>query len=80
MASRWLHGEIHREVDAARVLSAQGTPVVYLHYRRGELRVSPLAEIVGFERATRMRMPLDKTDEDLREWMAWELRSVPCHP
>ncbi len=84
MASQWLHGEARRAMMMARSMAkgSGGTTGVnvYLHFRRGELKPSLAPDLEGYDRVTRIALPMDKTDAELLEWLLWELKSVPCHP
>lgn len=81
MASGWLSGEARKAMGGAREIRRfTGDAQVYLHFRRGELKPSPFLEVSGFERVTRIPLPMDKDDADLLEWILHELKGVPCHP
>ena len=80
MSSQWLHGELRRVIGRARSLSeADEKAVLYLLFRRGELRVSVDRDLPGWARATPMALPIGKDDEGLFDWMLHECKSVPCH-
>ncbi len=81
MASQWLHGEARKVIAQGRdILQVTGGVQVFLHFRRGELRASPFVDLAGFERVTRLSLPMDKQDDDLFEWMLHELKCIPCYP
>lgn len=80
MASSWLTSEARRIVVQARALWKESSEPLFLHWQRGRLQASREMHLDGFQRVTRMNLPMDKIDLGLTEWITWELRNVPCHP
>lgn len=77
----WLEEQLSRVIARAREYRAQiPTLRLWLFFRRGELLVTAFPECSGYERVTPIPLPEGKSDADLREWIAHELKGVPCFP
>lgn len=82
--SRWLDGEL-RGLIAALPKFPPGQ-AMYLFYRRGSLAMSskPFAdtgdELAGYQQVTTLRIPRQKSKEDLLEWLQHELKGIACFP
>lgn len=76
----WLSTALHRAVAVIRALHVRGEREVFLHFRRGSVVASPLRDLGGYEPVTRMPAPLGKSEAELHDWAAHEVRRVPCCP
>lgn len=76
----WIAGQVRQAVGTIRALHSRGEREVFLHFRRGSVVASPLAELEGYERVTAMPAPLGKSEADLTDWALHEVRRVPCCP
>lgn len=76
----WIAGQVRQAVAAIRALHSRGEREVFLHFRRGSVVASPLPALEGYERVTPLCAPVGKSEFALIDWVAHEVRRVPCCP
>lgn len=77
----WIQNECGRAVKELRGRLELFSPKtgVFVHFQRGKLLLSPVTP-EGFEKAYPLRVPVQKSDAELVEWLYHVARGLPCCP
>ncbi len=80
MAQGWIANESGKAVRVAMAAIADKAKL-YVYYKRGHvvLATTPM-ETFGYQKATVMSVPTDKSPEELVAWVFHQLRDKPCLP